>query len=70
MTSAQRALQTAKEQMVELRWRVSIPEPVSEATPTAVHINRLRDGLENLEEIRTREVERRKRVIADMFAEA
>ena len=70
VTSAQMALQTAKKQMVELRWRVSVPEPVSEATPTAVHINRLRDGLENLQEIRTREVARRKRVIADPFAEA
>lgn len=70
VTSVQRALQTARKQMVELRWRVSIPEPVSEATPTAVHINRLKDGLENLQEIRTREVERRKRVIADPFAEA
>ena len=70
VTSVQRALQTARKQMVEPRWRVSIPEPVSEATPTAVHLNRLRDGLENLQEIRTREVERRERVIADMFAEA
>jgi hypothetical protein len=70
VTSAQRALQTAKKQIVELRWRVSIPKPVSEATPTAVHINRLRDGLENLQEIKIREVERRKRVIADTFAEA
>jgi len=70
VTSAQRALQTAKKQTVELRRRGSMPEPVSEATPTAVHINRVRDGLENLQEMRAREVQRRERAIADTFAEA
>ena len=47
-----------------------MPEPVSEATPTAVQVNRLRDGLENLQEMRAREVQRRERAIADKFADA
>lgn len=70
VTSAQWALQTAKKQTVELRRRVAMPQPVSKATPTAVHVNRLRDGLENLQEMRAREVQRRERAIADKFAEA
>ena len=70
VTSAQRALQMAKKQTVELRRRVSMPEPVNEATPTAVHINRVRDGLENLQEMRARGVQRRERAITDTFAEA
>ena len=70
VTSAQRALQTAKKQMVGLRRRISMPEPASEATPTAAHINRLRVGLENLQELRVREAQRRERAIADTFAEA
>jgi len=69
VTSAQRALRTAKKQTVELRQRVAKPQPVSEATPTAVHVNRLRDGLENLQLMRAREVQRRERAIADKFAE-
>lgn len=67
VTSAQRALQMAKKQMVELRQRVAMPDPVGEATPTAVHVNRLRDGLENLQEMRAREVQRRERAITDKF---
>ena len=64
VTSAQRALQTAKKQLMELRRRVAMPEPVGEATPITVHANSLKDGIEDLQEIKTQVVQRRGRGVA------
>jgi hypothetical protein len=52
--SAQRALQTAKKQLVDLRRRVAMPEPVGEATPITVHLNSLNDGIEDLQKMKAR----------------
>jgi hypothetical protein len=62
VTSAQRALQTAKKQLVELRQRAAMPKRVGEATPMTVHANSLKDGMEDLQEMKTRVVQRRGRV--------
>ena len=45
VTSAQRAPQMAKKQIVELCWCVALPEPNSEATLITVYISHLKDGI-------------------------
>ncbi len=59
VTSAQRALRTAKKQIVELRRRVAMPEPDSEATLITVHASHLKDSIEDLQEMRTQVAQRR-----------
>ena len=68
VTSAQRALQTTKKQLIELRRRVAMPEPVGEVTPITVHANGLKDGIEDLEKMKTQVVQRRERGVADKIA--
>jgi hypothetical protein len=53
MTSAQRALQTAKKQLIALHQHVTMPEPIGEATLITVHANSLKDGTEDLQEMKT-----------------
>jgi len=70
VTSAQRALQTAKKQLIDLRRRVAMPEPVGEATPITVHANSLKDGIEDLQEMKSQVVQRGGRGVADKIVAA
>jgi hypothetical protein len=64
-TLAQMALQTARQQVIELRRRVAMLEPVREAIPISVQVSSVQDSLEDLHKMRTQVNQRRGRAVID-----